>query len=165
MIHLRPLGFIDTSAMTAKLILSYRNRFEAMDDGTERIVLSEANEATALLKEWKSATALLARLRNEAAPYFGGNPAQIDGAFIERIKTGVVTAWRADESEYAEEHVRAMICLVPSPGAWVYCGGESVVPMVGQIVLVNVLAQTTCANFGPCATIRLCLDVRRPEVE
>lgn len=151
--------------MTAKLILSYRDKFVESEDGIERIPLIVDGKPNAPCKEWKSATALLARLRNEAAPFFGGRPAQIDRAFVERLKVNVITEWIADETAFAEEHVRVMICLVPSPGAWVYCGGENAVLPVGQIVAVNIRAMTSHANFGPCPTLRLCLDVRRPEVE
>ena len=165
MTHLRPVGFIDASAMTAKLILSYRDKFVESEDGIERIALIADGKPNGLCKEWKSATALIGRLRNEAAPFFGGKPAIVDRAFIERIKPDVITDWTADETEFAEEHVRVMIGLVPSPGAWVYCGGESMVLPVGQIVLANTRVMTSHANFGPCATVRLCLDVRRPEVE
>lgn len=151
--------------MTAKLILSYRDKFVESEDGIERIPLTHDGRLNALCKEWKSASALLGRIRNEAAPFFGGKPAQVDRAFIERQKVDVLTPWFADETEFAEEHVRVMICLVPSPGAWIYCGGENMVLPVGQLVLANVRVDTSYANFGPCATMRLCLDVRRPEVE
>ena len=35
MTHLRPVGFIDASAMTAKLILSYRDKFVEFGVKTE----------------------------------------------------------------------------------------------------------------------------------
>jgi hypothetical protein len=157
-IHLRPLGFIDTSFMTAKLILSYRDRFEAGDDGIDRILLISDTEPTSLLNEWRSAKALLARLRNEYAQAFGGRALVIDGAWIERVKPDVRTAWTEAETD----NLCVMIGMVPCPNAWLYCGGESIVFPVGQIVLVNHRAPHTQANFGPCAQINLVLDVARP---
>jgi hypothetical protein len=53
---------------------------------------------------------------------------------------------------------------VPSPGAWVYAGGEAAILPVGQLTYVNARTPNTALNVGPVAYTQLFVDVRiQPE--
>lgn len=184
--NLRPLGFLDASVMTANLLLRYQRHYaddtrRQMAPGsahhdTEMILLRGPREPEPanwqqdvphvdqpLLGDWKSAKALLVRLKNLLVQ--DGRPAVLGKAMIVRLKPGGVVDWHRDEGAYAEAHLRVHLCLVPSPGALLYCGGEAANLPVGQLTLVNVQALHSAINLGSVARTHLIVDLRRPELD
>lgn len=182
------LGFVDTSVCTANLVLKFRDRF-GQDARREKAPGSPHHDTDAILlrgpkdpspanwfgdiehvdypilKEWKSAANLLSRIRNAAAPFLKGQQAVLGKAMVVRLKPKGFVDWHVDEGEYAAVHDRLHICLIPSPGAWLYSGGEMACPPVGQITWINNRVLHSATNLGDVARVHLIVDVRKPETE
>ena len=154
-----PLGFLDVSTFAASYVLKYRSRGNLimLRDGDDEF------KNTAVLTEWKQARALLTRIRNAAAAFVGGDPPDLGRVFLDTLTPGASAPWAIDDGDYRRAHHQIRICIIPSPGAWVYCGGEAAVLPWGQVTAVNVAALTTDVNFGPTARTNLIVDVARPE--
>lgn len=168
--NLRPLGFLDTSRLSASYTLVTSK--EAVDSrdhyhhGVRTLWLRQEGEDAEILtrdKPWKAAKAFLTKLRNEAAPFFGGTvPALGDVAIRSIVPQGRID-WHA---EHGPEHARIRevhICLTPSPGAWLYCGGEGMVLNVGHLVYLNRMAMHSEVNFGPVTMTKLVAELIVPE--
>lgn len=183
-----PLAFVDTAQATALLVTKYRERFgrdarrekhpNSPHHDTQTIILrgpAEGDDWFAdedqvdypILKEWKSARNLLARIRVALAPLpsFQGKPVVFGKAMIVTLKPGGFVDWHVDEGEYAAAHDRVHLCLLPSPGAWLYSGGEQVNPPVGQLTYMNNRVLHSAVNLGPVPRVHLILDVRKPDPE
>lgn len=164
--NITSLFFIDTSMFTTFMLGRFKKRLD--DDG--EIVLRGPDPETGekiidrpILKDWNSGRGLLSRLSAHAAPFLDGKKAVFGNIHIEKQGVNAHTPWRIDDGEYAETHHRCMLCLVPSPTAWVYSGGEGAVLQVGAAMLINHRVLHSEVNLGPCATVRLVADVRRPD--
>lgn len=183
--NLRSICFLDVSTMTANLIIRHKDKFGlhklrqqapgSAHHDTETIILRAPPEPSAdnwqldvdhidypILKDWKSAKAMLTRIRNAVAPLNGGAPAELGKAMVVSLKPGGHVDWHVDEGEYAEAHDRLHVCLVPSPGAWLYAGGEGAVLPVGQLTWVNNRVLHSAVNMGQNARVHLIVDVRKP---
>ncbi len=152
-----PLGFLDIATFAATYVQKYRAREHPL------ILRGMGGDATVILNEWKSAKALLTRVKNAAAPFFGGVPAELGGVYLDTLRPGESVPWAADESEYRRDYHDIVVCILPSPGAWVYCGGESAVLPWGQVTAINRAAMTSEVNFGPSSRTNLVIGVKRPD--
>ncbi len=181
-----PLAFLDTSQFTATLVNKYRDQFGkdprrektagSPHHDTQSILLRGPAKPTAqnwfedieqvdypILKEWKSARNLLSRIKNAAAPFLKGQPAVLGKVMIVQLKPHGVVDWHVDEGEYAAAHYRTHLCLIPSPGAFVYSGPEMANLPVGQLTFFENRVLHCATNFGDFARTHLIVDVRRPE--
>ena len=172
--------------LSAGLMLKYRVRFaddkrrqqvpNSPHHDTETIVLRGPKDATPaawfedgemvdypIMKEWKAARITMLKIRNAAAGLNGGKPVQIGKAMVVSLKVGGHVDWHTDEGEYAEAHLRLHVCLVPSPGAWLYSGGEAANIPVGQLTFFQNRVLHSAINTGPCARHHLIVDCRRPD--
>lgn len=160
---LRAVAFLDLSTFTATYVRSYKE--ELKDDasyaGAQTVHLRSADADLPVLKEWRSARALLQRLRNEAAPFLGGKPAVLGRAFIVSLKPQAFTDWQRHEDAYSLEHMRLIVPMIPSPGYTVFSGGVGLNPPVGQVTFVDVQNLHSEINLGLCACANLVVDVRR----
>lgn len=167
--NLRGIGFLDLSAFTATFVRTYRERMK--DDanyeggGAQTLLLRSATTDASFLKEWKTARAVLNKLRNEAAPFLGGKPATLGKAMIVSLKPGSFTQWQWSDDEYSQAHFRLHVCMIPSPMAYVFAGGEAGNLIVGNVTYVNTQSLHSEINLGPCARVHLVVDVRKPEEE
>ena len=184
--NFRPLAFIDTSHFTAALVHKYkdawgwdehRQKFEGSPHhDTQAILLRGPKDPTVenwfqdipqidypVLKEWKSARAMLARIKDALQPIVGKAPVTFGKIMVVRLKVGGFVDWHIDEGAYAEKHDRAHLCLLPSPGAWLYSGGEVAQPPVGMLTYMNNRALHSALNTGPVPRVHLILDVRKPD--
>lgn len=163
---IQPLGFIDTSAFTARF-LTGKTQKERTENGvlTLRDVKDGDTVATdlAILKEWGSARAILSRLRNAAAPFFDGVTPVLGRAWVEILPPGAGTPWEADFGDYADLHVRTRTCLIPSPGALSHSGQAFATLMVGIVNLIDHKALCSEVNHGEHARVHLVVDVRVPD--
>lgn len=160
------LGFVDTSAFTAMFVVKHKARQEAgllrlrdIKDG------EESPTDLPILKEWKSARALLSRIRSGAAPFFDGKTPELGKAWIETLPPGSGTPWTLEEGDYAQEHVRLRICLIPAPDAWTMSGQAHLVLNVGMVNVVEHRVLHSEVNFSDHARTHLVVDVRRPDGE
>ena len=162
--NIRSIAFLDTSFFQSALIGKYRQAFAPSTDplhhGLDILPLT-ANT----LREWKSGRALLSRIKAGAAPFFDGKSAELGDAAVLAVKPGAWIDWHADEGEYAESHLRLHLCIVPSPGAYVFCGIENAILPVGQIVFVNHRVLHSEINVGDYTTYKLVVDVKRPDAD
>jgi hypothetical protein len=160
---IQPLGFIDTSTFTAMYVVKHKDK---LDGGILRLrdVKEDDVDATdlAILKEWKSARALLSRLRNAAAPFFDGVTPDLGRAWIEVLPPMSGTPWDIEAGDYAAAHHRTRTCLIPSPGAVTYCGLASAVLPVGMVHLVDHQLLCSDVNHGEHARVHLVVDVKIP---
>lgn len=184
--NFRPIAFIDTQFFTATLVSKYRDawgqnaqrqNFErSPHHDTQSILLRGPQNPTLenwfediaqidypILKDWKSARAILARIKDAVQPLFPGRNIVLGKAMIVRLKVGGFVDWHVDEGEYAMKHDRAHLCLLPSPGAWLYSGGEVAQPPVGQVTYFNNHAPHSALNMGPVARVHLIVDIRKPD--
>lgn len=150
-----PLGFLDVSAFAATYVQKYRSRPHPL------ILRSSEGENQSLLTEWKSARALLTRVKNAAATFNGGQPPDLGFVRVNMLAPGACKPWEADESEYRREFHELRVCIIPSPGAWTYCGGEARNIPWGEVVAVNRAALSSEVNFGPISRTHLVIDIRR----
>lgn len=153
MSHIVPLGFLNVSLMTANLLLRHKDQIK---DG--ELVLREDGDRP-ILQTYKSARMALTQIRKIMGR--GDEPADLGRCAIEVLEKGDSRPWVIDHGEYAESHIRLHCCLVPSPGAWLYAGGEGIVSPVGQLTAFNHLTLHSEINLGPVDRIHLVVDVRR----
>lgn len=162
---IRPVGFLDLSNMTSTFVRTYRERLK--DDsnypGAQTLLLRSATSDGSILKDWKTARAVLMRLKNEAAPFLGGKPAVLGKAMVVSLKPSSWTDWEFSDDEYSLAHIRLHICMVPSPLAFVYSGGAGLNLPVGQVFAVDQQALHSEINLGPCARVHIVVDIRKPE--
>lgn len=153
--HIVPVAFIDTSLMTANLLIRHKDHIK---DGVMRL---RDDDDLPILQSFKSAKVVFGRIRKALAR--DGVPPELGRAFIEVLAAGDTLSWRVEEDEYALEHDRLHLCLVPSPGAWLYAGGEMLSPGVGWLTFFNQRVLHSEANFGLVDRIHLVVYVRRPD--
>ena len=147
--NIRTIGFLDVSRVAASFVLVQQKRMEGegvktlrpLDDGTD----------------WRSLKTFLTKLRNEASPLFGGKPPVLGDVLVRSLEPGA----RIDWSTGTEDNIQVHVCLVPSPGAWLYCGGEGAVLQVGTVTFVNHRAPHTEINFGPATMTKLIVELNR----
>ena len=156
------LGFTDVSTFAASYVLKYRTRGTVLmlRDGEDGEIAN-----TPLLTEWKQARAILTRIKNAAAAFVGGKPPELGRVFLDTMTPGSSTPWQVDESEYRRSYHQVRVCIIPSPGSMLYCGGESYNLLWGMVTAVNVAALSSEVNFGPTARTHLIVDVKRPEAD
>ncbi len=121
--------------------------------------LRSEDGALPILAEWKSAKALLNRLRLMAAAYLNAHDLELGEAALVLLKAQGMVEWSVRESDWAS----LQLCIVPSPSAWVYSGGECSVLPVGQLTFVNRRVLHSAVNFGNHPCIHLVVDVRKPD--
>jgi hypothetical protein len=175
-----PITVMDVTQITAFLTTKHRQRFE--DDprkaspykDTKIILLRGPKKPTPeawkadveqvdqpVLKEWKSAGAILTRIKNGAAQFFGGEVPEMGRAYIETLKPGGKIDWHVEDGDYAAAHVRLRLCLVPNPAAHLFCGLTSRCLPWGELVRVEHRVLHSAVNLGNWATVNLVVDVRR----
>lgn len=160
---IRPIVFLDTSAVMARYVLKYRDQ---ANDGILRLRdLDDEGEAQDLpiLKEWRSAKALLTRFKGTATEMLKGEPVVLGKAWIETLPGNHGTPWTIEEDEYAQAHIRTRTCLVPVPQAYTMSGEEKVSIGVGMVNVVEHRILHCEVNFSPYPRVHLIVDVRRPE--
>lgn len=153
-----PIGYIDSWAFSATLHSKYKDRFGGDHHSMSILPLRSEESALPILAEWKSAKALLTRIRTAAAPFFGGETPELGTAALVKVIGGGYVEWGIRESDWVSLH----LCIVPSPGAWTYSGGEGVVLPVGQLTFINRNAIHSAINLGHHAVIHLVVDARKP---
>lgn len=184
--NFRALAFLDTSVCTATLVNKYRDAWGqntqrqttagSPHHDTQAIFLRGPQNPTVenwfedipqvdypILKEWKSARALLARIKDAVQPLFPNSSIVLGKAMIVRLKVGGYVDWHVDEGDYAKVHDRAHLCLLPSPGAFLYSGGETAQPAVGMLTYMNNRVPHSALNMGPVPRVHLIVDVRKPD--
>lgn len=161
-VSLQQIGFLATEQMTARWVLKYRD--QAVDGVLKLRDLNDDGEAEDLpiLKEWRSAKALLSRLRAGAAPHFDGVTPEIGKVWLEIVPPLSGTPWVCEEGDYAEQHVRTRTCLIPSPNALSYSGVASAVLLVGIVTAINHRLMCSEVNHGEHARTHLIVDVKIP---
>jgi hypothetical protein len=147
-----PLGFVDTSAFTAILLTRHRTLL-----AQRRLSLRENEEDLEILKDWKSAKALFARLKKVAEPHLSGDPAVIVNVHVEVLPADVGTEWAASDDRVW----RTRTCLVVSPGGVTYVGPEGAVLPVGQATVIDHTQLCSDVNTGPCTRVHLVVDFLR----
>ena len=161
MSHIVPLEFIDTWAFSAALFARHKDRFTG--DHLAMLPLRSQGGPLPILSEWKSAKALLSKVRNAAAPLLGGKAGVLGEAALVRLAPGGYMEWTCETSEYALAHHRLHLCVVPAPGCCVLSGGESGVLPVGMLTYVNRSVLHSAVNFSDTPCIHLIVDVRAPD--
>jgi hypothetical protein len=152
--HLVPITFLDTLSLTSNLRLRHWKAFEG-----GRIDLRTEEGDQPIVDEWASAKSILARLRNESAPFFGGAPADIGEVWIERLDARAWTAWETTESDWLRLHCT----LAPSPLAAIHSGPEAANPGVGMLTFVDTRQPWCMINLDQkAALIFLVAHVKKP---
>lgn len=180
-----PLDFIDTSLMAAALLLKHAPHFK--DDkrrqmfagsphhDTETILLrgpvGEVSRESwqmdvehvdaPLLAEWPSARKVIAAVAASHEKR-SGRPPEFGKIMVVRLKAGGHVDWHVDEGTYAEAHDRFHLCLVPSPGAWLYSAGAAQILPPGQLAFFDNRHLHSVINLGPIPRDHLILDIRKP---
>lgn len=186
MSNFRALAFLDASMFTAMLITRHKQSYRAdtpretapgtPHHDTKAIMLRGPRNPSPenwqedveqinypIMSEWKSAKALLLRIAAAAAPFNNGETPDLGKAMVVSLKAGGFVDWHIDEGPYAEAHLRLHLCLVPSPGAVLYSGGDQHTPPVGQLTFVNNRVLHSAVNLGPVPRVHLIVDVRKPD--
>lgn len=162
---IQSIGFLDVSTFTAMLVVKYKDR---LVDGVLPLRSVKDGDAEPsdlpILKEWKSARALLSRIRAGAAPFFGGIAPELGRAWIEVLPPHSGTPWEKEDGEDADAYVRTRTCLVPCPLSFSHSGAVSGVLQVGVVNAVEHRALCAEVNHGDHARIHLIVDVFRPDL-
>jgi hypothetical protein len=163
--HLQAIGWLDPLLVLSRLRQVYWERFEGDGDLDFIHLLDEDGSKLPIMrgeKGWQGANTFLTRFKQAAAPFLGGHPATLGATWIERLRPNGKTPWTViDEPDWLRIHV----CLAGPPGAWLYCGGESVngtLLMPGAVMYINTAALHSAVNFGNAPRIHLVANVRRP---
>ena len=160
---IRPLGFLDTSTFTAMYVMKHR---EKVDNGILRLRDFKDGEAgpsdLPILREWKSARALLSRIRNAAAPLLEGRVPDLGRAWVEIVPPLSGTPWNAESDDYADAHHRTRTCLIGGPGAMSYCGQAAANLLPGIVNFVDLRALSSETNTGEYPRVHLVVDVKIP---
>lgn len=158
---IQPLGFIDTSAFTAMFVVKYKERMKDgvlwLRGGPDTLV---AAEDAPILKEWKSARALLQRIRNKAAET---SPAELGRAWIETLDPHSGTPWSMEPDEHTAAFARLRVCLLTAPGCWSFSGSVNAQLAVGVVNLVENRVISSEANFSDHPRTHLIVEVSRPD--
>jgi hypothetical protein len=155
--------FLDTSGFTAMFVVKYRDR---MRDGILKLRdVGEAGEAEDLpiLKEWKTARALLARYRAAGEPILNGEKVLLGKVWLETLPGQCGTPWTLEEDDYAMAHIRTRICLLPAPNAFSHSGGDRVLLGVGVVNVVEHRILHSETNLSTHPRTHLIVDVKRPD--
>lgn len=146
-------------------VVKYRDR---MRDGLLHLRdLGDDGDAHDLpiLKEWKSARALLQRFKTAAAPLLNGQPAEFGKVWIETLPGMSATPWEIHEDEYAQAHIRTRTVLIVTPENYTHSGLERISLGVGVVNLVEHRTLHCETNFGTHPRTHLIVDVKRLEQE
>ena len=159
------IGFVETAQATARWAIKYHQ--QAVDGALWLRREGDDGEIAdhPILQEWRSAKALLTRIRNAAAPFFANQAPRLGRAWVEVLGPLAGTAWTCEAGEYADSHLRTRICLIPSPGAVSLAGGASAALQVGWAHVYDPRLLASEVNFGEHARVHLVVDVRRPDPE
>jgi hypothetical protein len=157
--NIQPLVFVETDAFQATFTAKYRSLLSADLNGMDTLTLRTEAEDMPVLKEWKSARTLLSKIRNGAAAFLDGVVPELGYVELRRLKPHTATPWTI---EGREDIHRIHLCIVPSPAAYVYCGGQMAILPVGMINLVNHRALCSEANFGDFPRTHLVVDLKVP---
>lgn len=160
---IRALGFVDTSAFTAMLVVKYRDRAEQGILPLRSVKEGEADPSDLpILKEWKGARALLTRMRAAAAPLMDGVTPELGKVWVETLPPMSGTPWALEDDDYAAGHVRTRTCLIPAPDAWSICGGSSAILGVGVVNVLDLRLLASEVNHSQHARTHLIVDFKRP---
>ena len=157
--NIAPIGFLDTWAFSSTLFARYKDRFVGDHHSLTMLPLRGPDGPLPILAEWKSAKALLARVRAASAPFTGGKTGELGEAALVHLKPGGFMEWTWEDTEYARLHHRLHLCVVPGPGCCIFSGGESGVLPVGMLTYVNRRVLHSAVNFGETPAIHLIVDV------
>lgn len=157
-----PVSFVDASYCTAAYTTRYRARLQPSLDGEmEAIQLMRDGKPSSILGEWKSAKALLSKVRNAAAPFMKGKPAVLESANIISIGVDKALSWKKPDPGGPW----AMLTLLPSPGAVLISGTEMHLPPVGQLTLISRDSFFSIVNTGPVPVVFLNVEARMPDAD
>ena len=156
---IQPICFLDVWAFSAALFTKHKDKFGGDHHSAAILPLRSEEGALAILGEWRTARALLSRIRVAAAPIMEGRSGTLGAAAVVQLRPGGFVEWSADPQAPPAFH----LCIVPSPDAVLYCGGQSAVLPVGQLTYLNRRLLWSAVNFGPTPAIHLVVDVRGPD--
>ena len=160
---IRPLLFVDASRFTAHFIVKYaaqqQNGILALRDVADDVDVADLP----ILKEWKSARTLLLKIRNQAAPFLSGKVPELGKVWIETLPPESATPWTHEIGDYADEHHRLRICLIPGVDCYSFCGEARVILNVGIVNLIDHKKMCSEANMGQFARTHLIVDIRKPD--
>lgn len=160
---IQPLGFLDTSAMMAMYVVKYA---KSVDNGILSLRDFKDDESDpsdlAILREWKSARAVLARIRSAAAPFFDGVVPSLGRAWLEILPPLAGTPWSSEADDYAEAHRRTRTCLIGGPGAMSYSGPAAANLLPGMVNLVDHRTLCSETNTGDFPRVHLIVDIKVP---
>lgn len=151
---IQPVGYIDVSTFTAYYLLKYK---------TFTVLRTEDGDSP-LLKEWKSARALLTRIKNHTAGVRGA-PVHLGRASIEVLDPKTGTPWTFDEVDYADRFMRLRIPLIAPPGCWTFSGLASAQLGVGHVNVVENRLLCSEVNHSDHPRVHLIVDIDRPHAE
>jgi hypothetical protein len=129
--HFVGLGYDDLSSLYASYIAKHkRGLVESASPQHHKVRVLELlndREETEVLKEWKSAQAVLHRVgtRLQALP----QPAEVQFAYLRAFEPGAYCDWHHEELVDPDEFMRVHILLNPSPCFRLYSGEEMLTPM------------------------------------
>ena len=152
--------FLQTADFTAFYQVKFRKE---MEDGVLR--LRDADADCPILREWKSAKALLQRFRAEAAKHFGGTRPELGRVWIEQLPGMHGTPWALEEDDYAQAHIRTRIALIQSPECWSMSGLDRAILAVGIVNEIDHRSLCSEINLSAYPRTHLIVDVKRPEPE
>lgn len=160
--NIAPIAFVDTWSFASTLFARYKDRFVGDHHSMTMLPLRSEEGPLPILSEWKSAKALLSKIRTAAAPFMDGKAADLGAAALIHMKPGGFMEWTWEGGEYAQAHCRFHLCVVPAPGCAIYSGGESGVLPVGMLTYVNRLVLHSAVNHSDTPAIHLVVDLQKP---
>lgn len=162
---IKPISFIELSAFTAHYIVKYKERMaEGVLPLRDVDALGDAYDMP-VLKEWKSARAVLARIQSGAAPFLGGKTPELGKAWIEMLPGGHGTPWRQDEDDYAQSVIRTRTCMIPTHDAYTYSGNFRELLNAGVLNVIEHRILHSETNFSAYPRVHLIVDVKRPDAD
>jgi len=160
---IRPLGFLDVARLSGSFTMIFAKDMvdsrDVVDHDVRHFWLRHEGRDVENDKPWKAAKGFLTRLRNEAAPLFGNRAPSFGDVFVRSIAPGGRIDWHTDPAPVHRVH----ICLNPSPGGFLFSGGMSICPAVGNLLLVEHRILHSAINLGPCPLVELVTELVSPD--
>jgi hypothetical protein len=152
------IGFLDVSTFTAMYLVKHKDR------AVDGFLPLRAKDDLPILREWKSARALLTRIRNQAA-VLRGSAVEFGPVGVETLAPQSGLPWRIEDEDHTALYARLRVALVTAPNSWVFSGMSNAHLPVGVVHLVENRTLCSQLNLSDTPTVHLVIDIKRPDVE
>lgn len=109
---------------------------------------------------WTEMKTLMARFSADAERLFGSR-IEVGRAYFDMLMPGEARMTRPSATPYSGEFTRMHYCVLVNPGAMLWSGPSSMIPMSGQVVSIGMREWHGAVNQGDTPRVHLVFDIRK----